>query len=255
MTISVIIPFYNANKTIKNTLQSIESQTLAPDEVIIIIDGCDSQYLKSITHEFNINIKLIELKNNLGASFARNIGINHAQGFFLAFLDSDDYWHPQKLEIQSKLMREKNINFSFHKYSELPFEIKKLDITNLEKINKNKFIYKQYIATPTVMVKRENFQLFTTKISHCEDYLCWMENTNKTIYYINENLAHGFKKQIGESGLSANIKKMHQGYIKSNVILLKKRKISLYFFTLSCIIEYIKYPFRYIKVLINTLTR
>lgn len=97
MKVTVIIPVYNREKTIRRCINSIISQTVQPYEIIVVDDGSTDKSLK-IVDEFNYNIKVIK-QNHRGAQAARNIGILNAGGDYIAFLDSDDEWMPQMLEI------------------------------------------------------------------------------------------------------------------------------------------------------------
>ncbi|WP_039047617.1 glycosyltransferase family 2 protein [Acinetobacter junii] len=248
--ISVIIPFYNSESTIAKTLASVLTQTFLPREIIVIIDGCDAgryfEELEKLT--FNIPIYTITNTVNKGPSFCRNVGVRVAIFDYIAFLDADDVWHPQKLELQTSFMVKNNLSFSFHKYHETPIDFYKIESSSSIFMKKEKFIFKQYIATPTVIIERANFIFFDDKLRYCEDYLCWLMNLNdQGFFMIDEFLAHGFKRAIGESGLSSNIKKMHLGYLTANYELLKNGKISLFFFFLAFIVEYFKYPLRYWK--------
>lgn len=115
MNISVVIPTYNRDKTIKNTLYSVLGQTVMPME-IIVVDDCSTdstvKIVKSIRKE-NRLIRLICLKKNQGAQAARNYGIKAAKGDWIAFLDSDDDWLENKLEIQQEAV-EKNPNYDVY---------------------------------------------------------------------------------------------------------------------------------------------
>lgn len=106
MKISVVIPTYNAAKTISYTLQSLMSQTLRPYEIIIVDDGSkDVAELRKVVQDFNTpEIQLIEKPENTNAADSRNIGAKKALGDVLCFLDADDYWYPEKLEVQLKYM-------------------------------------------------------------------------------------------------------------------------------------------------------
>ena len=95
--VSVIIPVYNAEKYIAATVQSVLSQTYRNFEIIIVDDGTPDNSVK-ICQQFNDSrIKIVHQKNR-GLPGARNTGIRHAQGDYLAFLDADDIWLPEKLE-------------------------------------------------------------------------------------------------------------------------------------------------------------
>ena len=103
--ISVIVPMYNSEQTIKSTLESVISQTFTNFECIVVNDGSKDKSLK-IVESLAINdprIKIISSQNN-GVSSARNLGIAFASGEFIAFLDSDDLWAPTKLQSQVKIL-------------------------------------------------------------------------------------------------------------------------------------------------------
>jgi glycosyltransferase involved in cell wall biosynthesis len=103
--VSVIIPYFNSQDTIIRALNSVNSQTLLPHEVIIVNDFSDDNETKKILqnlvqNNWNFKLIIIHLTKNMGPGNARNIGWNNATGEYIAFLDSDDSWHPLKLEIK-----------------------------------------------------------------------------------------------------------------------------------------------------------
>ncbi len=97
--ISVIIPAYNAGKTIKATIESVLNQTFSDFEIIIINDGSTDSTLEIIEHIPDHRIKVLSYPNS-GPQKSRNRGISEASGEYLAFLDADDIWTPDKLESQ-----------------------------------------------------------------------------------------------------------------------------------------------------------
>ena len=98
-TISVIIPAYNAEYTILETIVSVQKQTFSDFEIIVIDDGSKDRTLELLHSITDKRVKIFSY-NNGGSSVARNRGISHATGEFIAFLDSDDLWTPDKLELQ-----------------------------------------------------------------------------------------------------------------------------------------------------------
>lgn len=96
--ISAVIPVYNREKTIKRCIDSVLNQTYPVYEIIIVDDGSTDQTLH-ILKEYQDYIKLVRQKHK-GAQAARNTGIREATGEYIAFLDSDDEWLPEKLELQ-----------------------------------------------------------------------------------------------------------------------------------------------------------
>ena len=102
MDISVVIPAYNAEKTIAATLQSVLNQTYPPSEVIVVNDG-SKDGTKERVLEFGDRVRLINQENS-GVSAARNFGVENSNSDWIAFLDSDDLWLPEKLECQVSLL-------------------------------------------------------------------------------------------------------------------------------------------------------
>ncbi|WP_163399996.1 glycosyltransferase family 2 protein [Flavobacterium fluviatile] len=102
---SIIIPLYNKESFIENTLKSIFSQTFTDYEIIVVNDGSTDNSEK-IVLAFNDNRIRFYSQNNQGVSAARNVGIKKSKGDFIAFLDADDYWYPNHLEILEKLIKD-----------------------------------------------------------------------------------------------------------------------------------------------------
>ncbi|MCY0970992.1 glycosyltransferase family 2 protein [Chryseobacterium wangxinyae] len=104
--ISVIIPVYNSQSLIKETVDSILNQTLKPKEIIIINDGStdDSWQILQKLAEIDSTIKIFN-QENIGASITRNKGVEYAEGEWICFVDADDLLHPQRLEIAAEFSK------------------------------------------------------------------------------------------------------------------------------------------------------
>ena len=183
--ISVVMPSYNAQSVIGSTIESVLSQSHTNWE-LLIIDDCSSDDTRNIVQEFierDKRIKLITLNKNHGAPAApRNIGVHEARGKWIAFLDSDDIWHPEKLTLQLAVMIEKNVGFcatssvSFISDSELVFlkspKFKTSDIRFSQQQLKGR------IVNSSVLVKREYLTKFPLnedpEYKAVEDYHCWL---------------------------------------------------------------------------------
>ena len=119
--ISVLIPMFNSKKTIVSAIDSVLYQTYTEGIEIIVVndgskDGCEKIVEDIIlNNQTNQIIRLIN-QSNCGVSSARNKGLREANGEYIAFLDSDDTWHPKKLEIVISLMEENKISFLGHSY-------------------------------------------------------------------------------------------------------------------------------------------
>ncbi|WP_435159749.1 glycosyltransferase family 2 protein [Haladaptatus sp. DFWS20] len=99
-TVSVIVPTYNRAHSLPRTVESVLSQTLEDLELIIVDDASDDDTADVVASYDDDRIRFFEHEENQGASAARNTGIEHAEGDYMAFLDSDDVWLPTKLEKQ-----------------------------------------------------------------------------------------------------------------------------------------------------------
>jgi len=96
-SISVIIPVYNRENLVTSCIESILKQTYEHREIIVVDDGSTDNTL-NVVKQYQNDIKIIHIKNG-GSSAARNAGLNHASGDYIAYIDSDDTWHPDKLSI------------------------------------------------------------------------------------------------------------------------------------------------------------
>ncbi|GAB1542109.1 glycosyltransferase [Scytonema sp. NUACC21] len=104
-TISIIVPAYNAEHTILETIKSVQKQTFSDFEIIVINDGSTDRTLEILNAIADSRLKIFSYENG-GLPVARNRGIAHATGEFLAFLDADDLWSPDKLELQLAALKQ-----------------------------------------------------------------------------------------------------------------------------------------------------
>lgn len=119
--VSIITPSHNSLQYIIGTIQSVLRQTFS-DWELIIVDDCSTDKTVELIKSFaadDLRIRLIQLSENSGAAVARNAAIKVAQGRYLAFLDSDDLWLPDKLEQQLAFMQENNHPFTYTAYDQV----------------------------------------------------------------------------------------------------------------------------------------
>lgn len=111
--ISVVLPTYNRIKTLPRAIRCVLNQTYTNHELIVIDDGSTDNSHEMVCRQYP-NIKYLRINKNKGVSNARNVGIKFSKGEFIAFLDSDDEWHPDYLKFQAAcLMSRRNISLSF----------------------------------------------------------------------------------------------------------------------------------------------
>lgn len=114
MQVSVIIPFFRGVETLARAVTSVRLQTYDNIEIIVVSDDSPDD-LSGFVTEFP-EVRIVNLPQNCGPGVARNYGISHARGDFVAFLDSDDWWYPNKLAVQVTLMAESNAMWGHHPY-------------------------------------------------------------------------------------------------------------------------------------------
>lgn len=180
--VSIITPSYNSSQYICRTIDSIRSQTYQNWE-LIIIDDCSTDSSREVIQHYveqDSRIKMICLEENSGAAVARNTGIEHAQGQFIAFLDSDDYWHPEKLEKQLKYFEQHDVDVVFSEYYRFNSSgiIGKVSVPQQE-INFNDLLKGNCIGNLTGMYNfKKHFEMRQRKVG-AEDYLFWLEIFSK----------------------------------------------------------------------------
>ncbi len=176
--VSVITPSYNSSPFIKETIESVQAQSYANWEMIIVDDKSkdDSVHVIKQYIEKDPRIKLITLTQNAGAARARNIALKEAQGDYIAFLDSDDLWLPTKLEEQVAFMQKDNLAFSFTSYSLIDEQGNSMNI----KVNAPKVVDYKYllgnttIGCLTVMLDRHQFKQIEMPVIQPEDTALWL---------------------------------------------------------------------------------
>lgn len=207
--ISIITPCFNSSDTIAQTISSVLDQTYKNWE-LIIIDDCssDSSYNIALKYsESNSKIKVIRLNSNIGVAEARNIGLDNASGEFVAFLDSDDYWHPEKLEKQILFFKNNDIDVVFSGYyrfnsSGIVGEVK---VPN-KQIQFKDLLGKNCIGNLTGIYDFKKYNSIRQKKVGAEDYLFWLEvfsSGNTKGMGISEPLAYYRVAEKGKS-LSGN---------------------------------------------------
>lgn len=200
--VSIITPLYNCSDFLKQTIQSILFQTYQNWEVIMV-DDCSSDNSVSIAQEFverDHRIKLVQLEKNSGAAVARNKAIEAATGRFIAFLDSDDLWHPQKLEKQINFMLENNYAFSYTAYEKINEEGKVFEYVGApQQLSYKQLLKTNEIGCLTVIYDMKHLgKVYMPTETKREDYATWLSILKKTDY------AYGMPEILGQYRVYAN---------------------------------------------------
>lgn len=248
--VSVVIPCFNSKYTVIRALNSVINQTYKNYEIIIVDDG-SSDNSKEIVERFLISQKIrykYFYQKNAGPSSARNNGVKNAIGEYIAFLDSDDSWHPKKLEIQMKIIEEGNLNFLGSTYSYSDLTNQNIDNIEIKKINFKKLFLSNKFSTPGVIIKKSFFEElggFDISMKYAEDYDLWLNAS------LSEELNLVFKPKLfclykaayGNSGLSSHMYHMYKG----ELYLLKKFKQKKYINVFEFILLYMLMTMKFVK--------
>ena len=180
--ISVVIPCFNSATTIERALRSVEHQTTKPHEVLVV-DDASSDSTVSIIEQYartsSLSIRVIKQNMNGGPSVARNAAWNEATGEFIAFLDADDQWHPQKLEFQVialGLFQDASMCTTGYVFNSQPSRWNHIENSEITYQRNSfwKYAIANRSATPTVMFRNTVTLRFPTDQRHAEDYFLWL---------------------------------------------------------------------------------
>lgn len=206
--LSIIIPVYNAEKYIGTTLNSIYEQTYKNFEIILVDDCSSDNSAEIIKEEMNRHSEIVYhlQEKNMGAAVARNTALSIAKGRYVAFLDSDDIWKPEKTEKQLRLLEEKDGAFSFTAIEMIDDngEIVKKKRKVKEKVTYKFLLHNTMIPTSSVIIDRNKTGDFTMPLRRSgQDYATWLQllRDGTIAYGINEALV---QYRVGHKSLSSN---------------------------------------------------
>lgn len=194
--VSIITPMYNTEKFIPETVESVINQTYKNWELLIMNDNStDSSYeIVKRYADRDPRIKIINAGKNMGVVKGRNTLTEMAEGQFIAFLDSDDYWDKEKLEKQISFMEKENAAVSCTEYtriSETGVPINEIKI--IKKITYDDLLKNNYMGCLTVIYNAEKLgKRYFKERRKNEDYVLWLEIIKETgeIHGLKENLAY-----------------------------------------------------------------
>lgn len=176
--VSVIIPMFNRELTIERSINSVLQQTYKNIEVIVVDDCSQDNSVETVKQIRDSRIKIVCLSENYGANYARNIGIEEAEGEYIAFQDSDDVWCKEKLSVQIKYMIDNELEASFTPY-QIVNSTNDIVPTNYMQYVNNEALVKEtlrkynIIGTPTLVVSRNVINtvgMFDIDMPRLQDY-------------------------------------------------------------------------------------
>ena len=248
--VSIITPNYNNSKFISETIESVLSQTYTNWEMIIV-DDCSEDGSYEIIFEYtkiDSRIKVYRMDRNMGAAYCRNRAIELSQGEYLAFLDSDDLWLPQKLEKQLLFMQKNVSDFCFTEYEHIDENGRSLGkiAKALKILTYKRMLLHDFVGCSTVVYKQDlSNKHFGPILYSCNDYALFLNvlRYTKNAMGYSEVLA---KYRISNDSLSQNKFKKISDFFE----LMVKYQYKNIFISFFCLVsnQVIKYLWKYRRV-------
>ena len=237
--VSIIIPYFKKREYIFGTINSVLRQSYKNFEIIIIYDDQDKgdlSFIKKLT-KLDKRISLIINKKSLGAGLSRNNGIKRCKGKYVGFIDADDMWKKNKLELQIKFMKKKNYLISHTNYEIIDKKNNILDHRVARDFNTiNDLIKSCDIGLSSVIVKKELLvkECLFANLKTKEDFVLWLNilKNNVKISALQKNLMYW--RKLDNSLSSSIIQKIRDGYCVYNKFMkFNVLKSLLFLFLLS----------------------
>ncbi len=214
--VSIIIPYFKKKNYFISTLNSILKQSYKKYEIFIVYDDENKNDLNFILNlkKRDKRIKVIVNHRNLGAGLSRNKAVKFCKGKYIAFIDADDIWLPNKLMKQVNFMEKSKFDISHTSYSIINKKNKKISTRKAKILKFNDLLYSCDVGLSTVMIKKKllrnnNFPNLKTK----EDYVLWLDLSKKgyIFYALKDNLV--LWRQLSNSLSSSILQKIFDGYL------------------------------------------
>ena len=234
--ISVVIPTLNRINTLQRALDSVINQTYKPAEIIVVDNGSSDGTLKFLRKQYPKITILTE--NKIGVSSARNKGIKKSINQWIALLDSDDAWHPRKLEIQTSMLDSALKEYNLIHTDEVWFRNNK-HINQMKKHKKQGgYIFERCLSlcciSPSSVLFKKNILdkvgLFDESLPVCEDYDMWLKIcSSEEVLFAQDKLTYkygGHKDQLSKSywGMDRFRIKSIENIIKNFDLTYKQKK-------------------------------
>ena len=234
--ISVVIPTLNRINTLQRALDSVINQTYKPAEIIVVDNGSSDGTLKFLREQYPKITTLTE--NKVGVSSARNKGIKKSVNQWIALLDSDDAWHPRKLEVQTSMLGSALKEYSLIHTDEVWFRNNK-HINQMKKHKKQGgYIFERCLSlcciSPSSVLFKKNILdkvgLFDESLPVCEDYDMWLKIcSSEEVLFAQDKLTYkygGHKDQLSKSywGMDRFRIKSIENIIKNFDLTYKQKK-------------------------------
>ena len=234
--VSVIMPYYNKKDYFLVSINSVLNQTYRKLEIIIIYDDKDKNDLEYIKNciKNDLRVKIIFNDKNKGVAYSRNKAISIAQGEYIAFLDCDDYWETNKIEVQLNFMLTHGYDFSHTTYQVLNYNGKIVSTIKAQKTLKYKELLKSCdIGLSSVILKRKLLsEMKFPELKTKEDFVLWLSLAKKSVDLAGLDKPLMFWRQTPNSLSSSILQKLKDAF---KVYYLYEKKN--FFYSIFCVIR------------------
>ena len=232
--VSIIIPYYKKREYIADTLKSVLKQTYKYFEIIIIYDDEEKEDLKFIKKLASIDKRIILMinKKSLGAGLSRNKAIKRSRGSYISFIDADDLWKINKLELQIKFMKKNNFLISHTNYKIINKQNKILYSRVARNFNNiNELLKSCDIGLSSVLVKKEILigNCLFARLKTKEDFVLWLNILKKNIKIVSFKKNLMYWRKLDNSLSSSILQKLFDGFSVYNKYMKFNWIKSLYF--------------------------
>lgn len=235
--VSVVIPCFRSSMTVERAVLSVANQSVKPDELLLIDDASGDSTLDVLTElKERVGpdwITVVALRTNGGPSLARNAGWESSRNDHVAFLDADDAWASNKLQLQYSWMEK-------HEVATLTSHVRRLASDHRRaatvvppcvwrEVSPSRLLWRNVISTSTVMIRRDYPVRFPAHMRYSEDYWLWLHVAygGGRIFFADTPLATTFVRPFGLRGLSAAMWNMECGELQNYQDLRARGRISL----------------------------
>lgn len=225
---AIVIPVHNGQAFIGRAIESCLHQTMMPYEIIVVDDGSTDE-TSSIVRSFNnALIKLVPNEKNSGPSCSRNHGMRLASADWIIFLDADDIFHPQKIEIIHQcITRDPTIRAIGHSFAIIDNDSKAVasihPLPAIEKFSAGSILCRNPVVTPALAVSAANSIFFNEKMRFAEDHDFILRTTEQFgLSYIDVPLCSLSRQPLTTGGLSSNKWQMRKGEMKMYIDYCKR---------------------------------
>jgi teichuronic acid biosynthesis glycosyltransferase TuaG len=209
--VSIVMPAYNSEKWLAEAIESVLAQVFRAWELLIVADTSRDRTLEVARRRADDDprIRVIHVQKHGGRANARNVGMDAARGRYLAFLDSDDRWLPDKREEQTEFMNRKDIGFSFTGYRHFRADGYLGPVVRVpEKIGYEALLKGNVIGNLTVMIDRQKIKIppFWERITEHEDFRAWLDILRRG------DIAYGLQRDLARYRVSLEQSSANKGH-------------------------------------------